>query len=110
MKPWTGPRGRTGTSAIKVPILWSLDLDLDNPCNVTRCQMKLRLSGMDVWVVPSNIHHNDGADWDVVPSTLRNNSQRLTFDLQGDWAKLCHLGSILILKTIEENGGSRVCL
>jgi len=57
--------------------------------------MRLRLSDMDVWSVPSN---DDGVDWDVVPSTLRNSSQRLTFDLQGNWAKLCHLGSILILE------------
>lgn len=72
--------------------------------------MKLRLADMDVWVVPSNIDHDDGVDWDVVPSTLRNNSQRLTFDLQGDWARLCHLGSILMLEAVKDNGGSRVCL
>jgi len=77
---------------------------------MTRCQILLQLTGMDVWVVPSTIDHDDGVDWDVVPSTLRNNSQRLTFDLLRDWAMLCHLGSILILEIVEEKDGSRVCL
>ena len=69
---------------------------------MTRRQIILLLTGMDVWIVPSTINYEDGADWDVVPSTLRNNSQRLTFDRLRDWAMPCHLGSILILEIVEK--------